>query len=257
MVRAMLTAFRTLTLIPLPGKDTENFSRSLCFFPLVGALLGFVVIILYHGAGAIGFKHPFMSALLSMAVVTWLTGGLHIDGLGDAADAFGGGKNKEHILQLLKDPAMGSFGVCAIVFDILIKALCWQFFFDRGNPWLIFWSFVFSRAMQGLAIAFIPNARVESIAAPFGQGGQNARISVIFAYLVTGLAAAWLLSPPAALVCALCSLAATLLFGLYCWRKVQGITGDCVGAINELAELSVLLGGMVLLMEGWGNAGMG
>ena len=138
MIQDILTAFRTLTIIPIPGKDTENFSRSLCFFPLIGALLGFVVILLVHSAGAIGSKHPFVLALLSMAIVTWLTGGLHIDGLGDVADAFGGGKNKEHILELLKDPAMGSFGVCAIVFDILIKAGCWEFFFERGNPWLHF-----------------------------------------------------------------------------------------------------------------------
>jgi len=245
----MLTAFRTLTIIPIPGKDTENFSRSLCFFPLVGALLGFVVLLPYHGAEAIGFKHPFILALLSMAMVTWLTGGLHIDGLGDVADAFGGGKDKEHILRLLKDPAMGSFGVCAIVFDILIKAACWQFFFERGNPWFIFWSFVFSRAMQGLAIAFLPNARAGSIAAPFGQGGKFAGISVILAYLVTALAAVWLLSFPAALVCALCSLGTTLIFGLYCWRKLRGITGDCVGATSEIAEISVLVGGMGLLME--------
>jgi len=248
MIQDILTAFRTLTIIPIPGKDTENFSRSLCFFPLVGALLGFVVMLLYHSAGAIGFKHPFLLALLSMAIVTWLTGGLHIDGLGDVSDAFGGGKTKERILQLLKDPAMGSFGVCAIVFDILIKAGCWEFFLERGNPWFIFWSFVFSRAMQGVAIAFIPNARAESIAAPFGQGGKSARISVILAYLVTGLAATWFLSPPAALVCALCSLAVTLVFGFYCWRKIQGITGDCVGATNELVEIGVLLGGILFLI---------
>ena len=77
MLRAMITAFRTLTIIPIPGKDTENFSRSLCFFPLVGALLGFVVLLVDYGAVAIGFKHPFVSALLSMTLVTWLTGGLH------------------------------------------------------------------------------------------------------------------------------------------------------------------------------------
>jgi len=247
MLRAMITAFRTLTIIPIPGKDTENFSRSLCFFPLVGALLGFVVLLVDYGAVAIGFKHPFVSALLSMALVIWLTGGLHIDGLGDVADAFGGGKNKEHILQLLKDPAMGSFGVCAIVLDILIKAGCWQFFLESGYPWFIFWSFAFSRAMQGLAIAFLPNARTESIATPFGQGGRFARVSVILAYLATGLAAAWLLSPRAAIVGALCPLGATFLFGFYCWRKLEGITGDCVGAINELAEIGVLLGGMVLI----------
>jgi adenosylcobinamide-GDP ribazoletransferase len=245
MIQDILTAFRTLTIIPIPGKDTENFSRSLCFFPLVGALLGFVVLLLYHSAGAIGFKHPFILALLSMTIVTWLTGGLHIDGLGDVADAFGGAKTKEHLLQLLKDPAMGSFGVCAIVFDILLKAGCWEFFLEKGDPWFILCSFVFSRSMQGVVIAFIPNARAESIAAPFGQGGKSARISVILAYLVTGLAAAWLLSPPAALVCALCSLAVTLLFGFYCWRRIQGITGDCVGATNELVEIGVLLAGVV------------
>jgi adenosylcobinamide-GDP ribazoletransferase len=99
--------------------------------------------------------------------------------------------------------------------------------------------------MQGVVIAFIPNARAESIAAPFGQGGKSARISVILTCLVTGLAAAWLLSPPAALVFALCSLAVTLVFGFYCWRRIQGITGDCVGATNELVEIGVLLGGVV------------
>jgi adenosylcobinamide-GDP ribazoletransferase len=182
-----------------------------------------------------------------MAIVTWLTGGLHIDGLGDVADAFGAGKNKEHILQLLKDPAMGSFGVCAIVFDLLIKTGCWQFLFERGTPWFIFWSFVLSRAIQGLAIAFIPNARTESIAAPFGQGGNSVRISVVLAYLLSGIAASWLLSPHAAIVCALGSLGTGLLFASYCWRKLQGITGDCIGAVNEIAEISVLLGGIFLV----------
>lgn len=247
MLQEMLTAFRTLTILPIPGKDTEHFSRSLCFFPLVGALFGSVILLLYQGAASIGFKHPFLLALLSMAIVTWLTGVLHIDGLGDVADAFGGGKDKEHILRLLKDPAMGCFGVCAIVFDILIKAWCWQLFFEKENPWIIFWSFVFSRTMQGLAIAFIPNARAESIAAPFGQGGTFSKISVVLAFLVAGFAAAWLFSPRTALVCALCSLAATLAFALYCWRKIHGITGDCVGATNEIAEVSVLLGGIVFV----------
>jgi len=247
MFHALLTAFRTLTIIPIPGKDTENFSRSLCFFPLVGALLGIVVFLLYRIGGLMGLEHPFVLAVLSLAVITWLTGGLHIDGLGDVADAFGGGKTKEDILEILKDPRKGSFGVCAIVFDILIKAGCWQFFLECGAPWFIFWSLVFSRAMQGFAIAFMPNARAESIAAPFGQGGKLTRISVLLAFLVAWLAAAWLLSPRASLVLALCSLAVTSVFALYCWRKIRGITGDCVGATNEIAEITSLLGGMVFL----------
>ena len=246
MLRVFITAFRTLTIIPIPGKDTENFSRSRCFFPLVGALLGFVVLLLYHSAGAIEFKHPFIFALLSMAIITWLTGGLHIDGLGDVADAFGGGKTKEHVLQILKDPRMGSFGVCAIVFVVLIKAWCWQAYFEKNDPWMIFWSLVFSRVMQGILVAFVPSARKESIAAPFGSGGRFPKFSVLVSYLIAGLAAAWGSSIGTAVICAGCSLAVTVLAGFYCWKRIQGITGDCVGATSEIVEIAVLLGGLFL-----------
>ena len=242
----MLTAFRTLTIIPIPGKDTENFSRSLCFFPLVGALLGFVVLILYHSAGAIGFKHPFILALLSMAIVTWLTGCLHVDGLGDAADAFGGGRTKEEVLRILKDSRMGSFGVCVIVFDLLIKASCWQLYLDQDRMEVIVWSLVFARSTQALMIAFLPNAREESIAAPFGQGGKIVRGLTLLSFLITVLIAAFTISPFAAFIYGGCAVLFAAPFALYCWKKIGGITGDCVGAANELAEVAVLLGGIFL-----------
>ncbi len=245
MLRSILTAFRTLTILPIPGKDAENLSLTLCFFPLVGALLGVFVLILYQAAAAVGFQHPPVLAILSLAAITWLTGGLHIDGMGDVADAFGGGRTKERVLQILKDPRMGSFGVCAIVFAILTKAWCWQFYFEKGNPWIVFWSLVFSRSMQGFLIAFVPNARTDSIAAPFGLRSRFVRFSLIVSYVMAGFAAFWLSSVNTAMVSAGFSLAATVLFGLYCRRRIQGITGDCVGATNEIAEISVLVGGMI------------
>jgi adenosylcobinamide-GDP ribazoletransferase len=245
MWRYLLTAFRTLTILPLPGKDANDFSRSLAFFPMVGALLGLVVLILYHAGLTAGFQHTPVLAVLSLAVVTWLTGGLHIDGMGDVADAFGGGRTKERVLQILKDPRMGSFGVCAIVFAILTKAWCWQFYFEKGDPWIVFWSLVFSRSMQGFLIAFVPNARADSIAAPFGFRSRFVKISLVVSFVIGGFAAFWLSSLSTAMVSAGFSLAVTVLFGLYCWRRIQGITGDCVGAANEIAEISVLVGGMV------------
>ena len=244
MYRNILTAFRTLTILPIGGKDTGDFSSTLCFFPLVGALLGFFVLLFYKGAGAIEFQHPAVLALVSLAVITWLTGGLHMDGLGDVADAFGGGKTKEHVLQILKDPRMGSFGVCAIVFAVLIKAGCWEAYFEKSNPWMIFWSLVFSRVMQGILVAFVPSARKESIAAPFGAGGRFPKWSVMVSYLIAGLSAAWSSSIGIAVVCAGCSLAITALAGFYCWKRIQGITGDCVGATSEIVEIAVLLGGL-------------
>jgi adenosylcobinamide-GDP ribazoletransferase len=245
MLRSILTAFRTLTILPIPGKDAEDLSLTLCFFPLVGALLGLFVLILYQAAAAASFQHPPVLGILSLAAITWLTGGLHIDGMGDVADAFGGGGTKERVLEILKDPRMGSFGVCAIVFAILTKALCWQFYFEKGNPWIVFWSLVFSRSMQGFLIALVPNARTDSIAGPFGPRGWFAGVFLLVSFVIAGFAAFWISSLSAAMVSVGSSLTVTVLFGLYCWRRIQGITGDCVGATNEIAEIGVLVGGMI------------
>jgi adenosylcobinamide-GDP ribazoletransferase len=247
MLQSVVAAFRTLTILPLPGEDTKDLSRTLFFFPVVGAFLGFIAIALFAGAEHSGFAHPQVLAVLSIALITWLTGCLHVDGLGDVADAFGAGKTKERILEILKDPRMGSFGVTAIVLDLLTKVWCWQYYFEKGDPWVVFWSLVFSRCMQGLLIAFVPNARKDSIAAPFGIRSRFVRISIVVSLVVAGFAAFWLSSLTMAMVSVGFSLAATFLFGLYCWRRIHGITGDCVGATNEIAEITVLVGAMTIV----------
>lgn len=247
MLRDVLTAFRTLTILPLPGKDTTDFSRTLFFFPLVGAFLGLIVVGIQAGAARVGFDQSGILAALCVVLVTWITGGLHVDGLGDVADAFGARKAKERTLEILKDPRMGSFGVTAIVLGLLIKVFCWQFFFVQGQATAILWSLVFARSMQGLFIAFVPNARPGSIAGVFRVENPLGKGMVVFSFLLTGAVAAFSASLPAALVFACSSLLVTTLFGLYCMRKIGGITGDCVGAANELAEISVLLGGITVI----------
>ena len=246
MWRNVLTAFRTLTILPLPGKDGPDLSRTLFFFPLVGAFLGFIVMVLAMAAEWIGFSHPAVLAALSVALITWITGCLHVDGLGDAADAFGGGKTKERTLEILKDPRMGSFGVTAIVLVLLIKVGCWQVFLVRGEAQAIVWSLVLARSMQGLVAAFAPNARPESIAGPFRVQGALAKGMVVFSFLLTGTVAALSASVLAAIAFSFSSLVVATLFALYCFRKIGGITGDCLGAANELVELSVLLTAMMV-----------
>jgi adenosylcobinamide-GDP ribazoletransferase len=245
MLLDMLTAFRTLTILPLPGKSAKDLSRTLFFFPLVGAFLGFVTLALFSGAEWLGFGHPQVLAALSVALITWLTGCLHVDGLGDVADAFGAGKTKDRILEVLKDPRMGSFGVTAIVLDLLIKASCWQFFFSRGEAGAIVWSLVFARSIQGLCIAFVPNARKGSIAGAFRMESALGKVMVVLSFLIAAIITAFQASPATALVYAASSLVVPAFFGLYCVKKIGGITGDCVGATNELTEISVLLSAMM------------
>jgi adenosylcobinamide-GDP ribazoletransferase len=245
MWRNVLTAFRTLTILPLPGRDAADLSRSLFFFPLVGAFLGLVVMALATAAERIGFNHPGILAALSVALITWITGCLHVDGLGDAADAFGAGKTKEGTLEILKDPRMGSFGVTAIVLALVIKVGCWQFFLVRGEAQAIVWSLVLARSMQGLVVCFVPNARPESMAGPFRVQGALAKGMVVFSFLLTGTVAAISASLLTAIAFTFSSLVVAALFALYCFRKIGGITGDCLGAANELVEISVLLTAMM------------
>jgi len=247
MFAAFGTALRTLTILPIPGKDTARFARTLVYFPAVGALLGGLVPGLYKGAALLGLESSLLLAILALAGITWLTGCLHIDGLGDVADAFGGGHTKEQVLQILKDPRMGSFGISAIAFDILLKVGCWHFLFQQGRWMAIFWSLVFGRSMQALMVLFFPNARGESIAAPFGRAGAFDKGAALFAFLAAGFMAAWLDSPFHAAVYSGCAVMVAAFFGLYCWRKIRGITGDCLGATNELAEIAVLLGAILFL----------
>jgi adenosylcobinamide-GDP ribazoletransferase len=141
---------------------------------------------------------------------------------------------------------MGSFGVCAIVFAVLMKAWCWQACFEKNDPWMIFWSLVFARVMQGILVALVPSARKESMAAPFGAGGRFPRFAVLVACLIASLAAGGMSSIGTAVIYTGCSLAVTGLAGFYCWKRIRGITGDCVGATNELVEIAVLLGGLFL-----------
>lgn len=203
--------------------------------------MGFVAIAVVAGAQRLGFAHPQVLAALSVALITWLTGCLHVDGLGDVADAFGSGKGKERILEILKDPRMGSFGVTAIVLDLLMKVMCWQFFFARGEVGVVLWSLVFARSVQGLLIAFVPSARAGSVAGPFRIETAFGRAMVVLSFLVTGSIAALEASLSTALLYAASSVVVSALFALYCMKKLDGITGDCVGAANELTEISVLL----------------
>lgn len=247
MLRDVLTAFRTLTILPLPGEDTGDFSRTLFFFPVVGAFLGCVVFVLFAGAERLGFGQPQILAALCVAGITWLTGCLHVDGLGDVADAFGAGKGKERILEILKDPHMGSFGVAAIVLGLLVKVGCWQLFFTRGDLGVVVWSLVFARSIQGLLIAFVPNARTGSIAGPFKVETAFGKAMVVLSFLLAATAAALAGSLSSAVVYAASALLVSALFSLYCLRKIGGITGDCVGAANELAEIGVLVGTLAFL----------
>jgi adenosylcobinamide-GDP ribazoletransferase len=248
MIRRFLIAVQFLTRLPVPvalHSSEADIGRASGFFPLVGVIVG--------GGAALVFlslqKVLPLSASVLCAIIfaAVLTNAFHEDGLADSFDGFGGGWTKDRVLEIMRDSRIGAYGTLALVFLILGK-----FTFLSGLPqqqiwrWLIVGHTAARWTILPMCIA-LPYARAE------GQGKLVAR-QVGILEVVTGtvtLVAVLLLLPwRAGLVALLVSSLVTLLSGLYFRARIQGITGDCLGATNQIAEVSLYLTALILVRFG-------
>lgn len=247
MMQAFATAWRTLTIIPIPfiKFKEENFRKSLFFFPFAGVIITGILYCLYYSLNLMQAFTPLLSGILLACCPALITGFIHIDGLADAADGFGGGKTPEDIIKIFRDPHHGTFGVCAIIFDCLLKSVLFSVYIDYGNFLYIGISIIAARSMQSAALSFMPYTPYSSgIAAAFTGKKYRAGIlavSCLF-FIACGYWGSWIS------LYAICfSFVSGILFLLLCFIKIRGITGDCIGALNEITEVSILLAGVFFL----------
>jgi len=228
---------------PWPGPADESaLARSMFWFPWVGALLGLA----FWGAWAAIIKNlpgPAAAALL-LAFTVWITGGLHLDGLADTADGLGGGHTPADALRIMKDSRVGAFGVISLIVALVLKFSLFLSLAGAGGtrPLLLFP--VISRWGMVLLAYLSPYARVE------GGLGQAMTLGVS-----RGVVAYASLSA-GALSFACFDVKGLVLFGvaglgvwlgsLYFQRRLGGITGDVLGATNEVLEVLVLTGALLL-----------
>ena len=229
-------ALQFLTVFPTPPHreiDAEGFGQSLTYFPLVGLFLGVILLCLHYGLTLI-LPPPVVNALLIIALVI-LTGAHHLDGLIDTCDGVIAGKSKEERLAIMSDSQVGAFGIVAAFLLLLLKYVSLSS--APILPALLLMP-TLSRWTMVSAIFTFPYAKSSGMGLAFKQGAnwQRLTISTIIALAVTviilklwGLvliAALWL-----------------IIFGIasYFRSRLGGLTGDNYGAINELAEVLVLL----------------
>ena len=243
MLRPALAALALLTRVPLGRAfSAAELARAARFFPLVGALVGLAQILLMHLLAA--FLPPLLLSVCLLAAAAWLTGGLHLDGLADTADGFGGGQSREEILRIMRDPVIGSFGAIALALVLMLKAGAIGALIERhaAAPFLVLAPALGRWTMVALGRA-LPYARPEG-----GLGSVAGAVTRWQLALATAMTAA--VSVPAgvtrAAVCWLAAGAVTLVLGRFCARRLGGFTGDVLGASNELAEVTVLVAGVVL-----------
>jgi adenosylcobinamide-GDP ribazoletransferase len=247
MLSAFFIAVRTLTRIPTPEPrrrmDASLLAWSAALYPLVGGLLGLAGWGVY--AALRGVLPQAVLVVLILALWVALTGGLHEDGLADVADAFGSQTTREGIHRVLKDSHLGSYGVLALILSI---ALRWQALADMPPAAL---------PAALLAAQAVPRAGITTLAyvagpASPGSGGALAK-SLCGSQVATGWLIALLVVMPFGWKIALLSGAIALVVAALCQgyfhRKIGGVTGDCLGAANQLQEIAVVLG--LLIWAAW------
>lgn len=237
-------ALAFLTRIPCGsvGGHDAGLRWASAWFPVVGFLLGFLASLVWVGLSGAGGA---VAAVATVAVLALVTGAFHEDGLADTADALGGAYDREKLFAILKDSRIGSFGATALMLVLALRIAC----LARLGP----------GAVGGLVLAETAS-RVFPVwlmtALPYVTAADVSRSKpVVHAKLVHALIATTFAALAAALLIAghlvawrpfgialLLSSAATLLCG---WRfrvRAGGITGDFLGATQQIVNAMILLG---------------
>jgi adenosylcobinamide-GDP ribazoletransferase len=218
------------------------------WFPVVGALVGAAVGAVAAGLGEL--VPASVAAAVAVLTGVLITGAFHEDGLADSADAVAGGWTLERRLEILKDPRHGSYGVAALCGSIVLRVVA----VATLGPAAAFGGLVAAHALgRGAAVAtmgLVPVARPDGLGAEFarsvrlGRAAAGAAIALAIAALATG----WWVGPLAA-----AAAAAAVAVALVARRAFGGITGDVLGAIEQVAECLVLVTvtGLAVRSELW------
>lgn len=230
-MRGFIIALQFLTRLPMPRLvvDDAAFTRSMRWFPAVGLVIGAAVV---GAAWAGALVDHRLGALAALIVWVGVTGALHLDGLADLADASGAAhKDRERLLAVLADPHVGSFGVVAIVLQLLGKLVLLDMLVDaRAFGALVL--VPFAARIGSLVWTWWLVPLHQGLASRFRAAIRSVDLAVWAAALA---AAAWF--TPALLITPLL----VLWWGWHVRRTIGGISGDGHGAGIELIETGLLL----------------
>ena len=263
LVRSLLLAVQFFTRIPLPaplarwaGFAPERMRAAIAHMPAIGWIAGSVSTVVFGGVvaawgtAALWLASPtllmLLAALLSTLAGVLLTGGMHEDGLADVADGLGGHVSAERALQIMKDSRVGNYAVLAMVLALLLKVCLLAVlgvFYMPGLMVAMLAAHVVSRFFPLVLINWLPHVALQ------GQS-KTRQVAGVIGPIALWSAALWCL-PLAAFywlphgvwllfmvgVATVAAGLAALCMGWWFRQRLQGFTGDCLGATQQVCEL--------------------
>ena len=243
-MKQFILMIQFLTRLPVPVTlevETEDFEKGIIYFPAVGMIIGAILFI------AAKTLMPFLDALTLAVIIVFLevliTGGLHLDGLADSFDGLFSYRDRERMLEIMKDSRIGSNGVLALIFVLLAKTALINGLLMQNWLMPLLLMPVLSRFMTVFA------SRISKYARPSGMGNffigkvSNGQVAIGLGF--TGF---WLFLFAPALWWLLVPMAfATWWFSRFCEGQIGGMTGDTLGANVELQEILLLAMALISL----------
>jgi len=258
-IRHYLLAVQFFTRIPVTGRlaawvgySPQMLRASAAHFPGVGVLVGALVagltallLVFLPQASPLS---PLVAAVLGTVFSVMLTGAFHEDGLADIADGLGGSPNRERALEIMKDSRVGAFGAIAVVLVLFAKVSLLALIGDVYPEVMvvgIFAAHVASRTFPLLLIRLLPHVGdvAGSKSKPLADQITGLSLFIAVLWLFMALAGVFIVYDAIYLIASM--VAASVAF-LYMWRlftkRLQGFTGDCLGATQQVCEAAFYLG---------------
>lgn len=245
-MKSLFSALRFLTVLPIGKEDGPPPPWAMAFFPVVGALLGLLLAGADRLLTAARFD-PFAAAALVVVLSVGLTGGLHADGWADSADALFSGKGRAEMLEIMRDPRVGTWGALSLTCLLLVKTALLASIPDVHKAAALVVMTLSGRWSLVMGTFFFPYARAEGKAKTFASGITR---GIFLTATIAALAGAALLGGPRGIALFGTAGVSAVLLARWIRGRIGGMTGDTLGALNEWTETAVLAAACVAAKAG-------
>lgn len=227
--------------MPKVERSKQNMRYTLCFFPIIGLVIGALLYGWCEVCIACGFGQTCF-ALVGAVIPVIITGGIHLYGFMDTADALHSHEKKERKLEILNDPYVGAFAVISGACYFLIYSAGLVLIWKKDQLLLLGLSYMISRTLSGMSIVWFPSAKKEGTLFSLSSTAHRKAVRIV---LVTILAlcfiSAIVINPIIGAVMALLAMWVWTYYYYMSLKQFGGITGDLAGYFLCLCELSSVL----------------
>lgn len=247
ILRSLASAFLMYSRIPMPQVEwkEENRRYSLCFFPLVGAVIGAVFILWRYVCTWLEIGN-FLAGAVSTIIPILITGGIHLDGFCDVIDAKSSFGDRAKRLEIMSDPHIGSFAVMRLCIYLILQTALFYEIKNISTAIIIACGFVLSRAFSGIAAVNFKCAKSSSTLQEFSKPAHKKITLITLSVIVILCFFAMLFQD--IISGGLAILGAVLCFVYYrfsAYKNFGGITGDLAGWFLQICEISVLISALI------------